>query len=246
MGDDRRDSEPRGVTGTLRSPDKCGVAPATRSAVVDVAFTNAPSTWTGGRGGVGGIEEAAFVVVESGRITFYVGLRAGAPLPPTGVADIEGLSFTLAPHVGSHVRRIALEKKRLPDDGVAERVWASVERITSMTVRSDSERSAASLQVASGSYAIALHRDHSHLLYEIDPHDDVLRQTSASLKVLRSQLGIASRASYVVAVTTPDRKGIDVPKDSRKLTLLEPAFLDREGAEFVLIGAGRARQPTTA
>jgi hypothetical protein len=194
------------------------------------------------------IEEASFVVLESGKIRFFVRPRLEVEVPRS-LDDVQCFSFTLTPRNRETFRRISI-KERLPDPHVRERQMARVDGMGSV---------ANAIEIASGTYAIASHRDHTHFLYELELDGGV------PVAGLLRQLRIASRTSYVAAMATlrpmwriRDRAGaaatskshdgaVDLGRfDLRRLTPLDPACLDHEGTEFVLVGGGQSRsEPST-
>lgn len=209
------------------------------------------------------LEEASFLVVESGRIRFLVRPRVEVEVP-TCLEDVQRFSFTLEPRNRGVVRRVSVGKKRLPDTRVRERAWAYVDRVGSVahvvsdlgprryTTRTRGPRSQAGvIEVARGTYAITSHRDHAHLMYELD-----MESNGISAALVR-QLRIVPRASYIAAVFNPesrwrvsDRERPDVPLSEpawldddrfgkRRFTALDPVFLDHEGTELVLVGGGQ-------
>ncbi|MDF2695005.1 MAG: hypothetical protein K0S65_3388 [Labilithrix sp.] len=214
------------------------------------------------------LEEASFLVVESGRIRFFVRPRVEVETPRS-LEDVQRFSFTLAPRNRGEVRRVSVGKKRLPDTRVHERRWAYVDRVGSAahvvsdlgprryTTKSRGVRNQAGvIEIARGTYAITSHRDHAHLMYELDA------DSSGYVTLLR-QLCIVPRASYIAAVFNPeakwrvrDREEPDVPfsepvddglmdkHDKRRFTPLDPVFLDHEGTELVLIGGGLESETT--
>lgn len=227
------------------------------------------------------VEEAQLVVLESGKIRFFARPRVGIR-KVTSLSDVQRFVFTLAPRNRSIVRRIAVGKKRMPDDQIRERQWAYVDRIGSkedvisdlgpMTYSTKTRgvrEQAEAVELARGTYAITAHRDHAHLLYELD------RSNGAVAGPFLRQLRIVPRASYIAAVFNPEatwralptkagrrgpgrddveRGGDDTQPPFREPSLyddqladrfgkrrfapLEPAFLDQEGTELVLIGGG--------
>ncbi|MBN9159629.1 MAG: hypothetical protein BGO98_10335 [Myxococcales bacterium 68-20] len=209
------------------------------------------------------LEEASFLVVESGRIRFLVRPRVEVEVP-TCLEDVQRFSFTLEPRNRGVVRRVSVGKKRLPDTRVRERAWAYVDRVGSVahvvsdlgprryTTRTRGVRSQAGvIEVARGTYAITSHRDHAHLMYELD-----IENSGISATLVR-QLRIVPRASYIAAVFNPEsrwrvsdreRPDVDVSEPAwldedrfgkRRFTALDPVFLDHEGTELVLVGGGQ-------
>jgi hypothetical protein len=225
------------------------------------------------------VEEPKFVVLESGRIRFFARPRVGIRTL-TSLSDVQRFVFTLAPRSRSIVRRIAVGRKCMPDDRIRERQWAYVDRIGSkedvtadlraMTYTTKTRgvrHQAEAVELARGTYGITAHRDHSHLLYELEPGEGRVARA-----VLR-QLRIVPRASYIAAVLNPDatwraprtrgREALTRPADEeqgppfsepslyddqlterfgkRRFAPLVPALLDHEGTELVLIGGGDGR-----
>lgn len=215
------------------------------------------------------LEEASFLVVESGKIRFFVRPRVEIEVP-TSLEDVQRFSFTLAPRNRGSVRRVSVGKKRMPDPRVRERQWAYVDRVGSAahvvsdlgprryTTKTRGVRNQPGVvEVARGTYAIATHRDHAHLLYELETESE-----GVSAALLR-QLRIVPRASYIAAVFNPeskwrvrDREQAEVPFSEpslfddrlmdkfgkRRFTPLDPVFLEHEGTELVLIGGGQAAE----
>ncbi|HVH41835.1 MAG TPA: hypothetical protein VM925_05810 [Labilithrix sp.] len=214
------------------------------------------------------IEEASFLVLESGRVSFFVRPRVEIEVP-TSLEDVQRFSFTLTPRNRDLQRRISLGKKRLPDPHVRERQWAHVDRVASAaqigsdlgprryTTKTRGLRNQSGvIEVACGTYALASHRDHAHLLYELELDSDAVSEG------LLRQLRIVPRASYVAAVLNPESKwrvrdreetedaplsatsfergGFD-KSSQRRFTPLDPVFLDHEGTELVLVGGGQSR-----
>lgn len=226
------------------------------------------------------VEEAAFVVLESGRMSFFVRPRVGLR-SVVAWADVQTLAFTLAPRNGPLVRRVTVGKKRLPDGDERERHWAYVDRVgpgadlvaelvsprTYATRTRGMRYQAGAVEVAAGTYAVASHRDHAHLFFALEDRE-------VELAPLLDQLRIPNRASYVAAVLHPFRsaaparlRGRDRRRVSREAKVddeappfgepstfddelmdrfgerrflpLEPTFLDRVGAELLLLGGGR-------
>lgn len=189
------------------------------------------------------MDVGSFLVVESGHIRFYVRPRvaSGGVQRLRDLGDVQRLSVTLAPRNRDRVRRLWVGRKRLPDASARrgrERFWAYVDRIgradeivDDLGPRAYETKTrglrfqAGAIEVAFGTYAVALHRDHAHLMYELDEEGAL-----ASSHLLR-ELRIGARASYVAAVLT-------TREDARRFMVLDPALLDEEGTEIVLIGAG--------
>jgi hypothetical protein len=226
----------------------------------------------------GSFEEPSFVVLESGRIRFYVRPRVEV-LVPASFSDIQRFTFTLAPRNREVVRRVSVGKKRMPDDRIRERQWAWIDRVgpaahiisdlgpkTYPTKTRGVRHQAGVIEVARGTYAITSHRDHTHLLYELESSrtaevNGAGGNDGVTIELLR-QLRVVPRASYIAAVFNPESKwrtrepaDADVPFrepsiyddalmarfGKRRFAPLDPAFLEHEGAELVLIGGGSQR-----
>lgn len=172
------------------------------------------------------IEEASFVVLESGRIGFYVCPRVEVDMP-TSLEDVQTFSLTLTPRNREIERRLLVVKKRLPDPSGRDKQWIVVGR-------SRRAENVGSIEVARGTYAIASHRDHVHFLYELDPGSKPVSMS------LLHQLRIVPRTSYVAAVLRgahahrASEHGLQLTDDPSKFRALEPTLLEREGTEFVL------------
>lgn len=233
------------------------------------------------------LEQAQLVVLESGAIRFFarprVGTRALARL-----SDVHRFDFTIAPRNRSIVRRITVGKRRLPDERIRETQWATVDRIGSdedvvssagtegyRTMIRGVRYQTQAVELARGAYAITAHRDHVHLLYELESSDGTMRSS------LLRQLRVTRRASYIAAVylvaalrvatgssggrergregrsrsvededppsgaPSPSDELLADRYDKRHFAPLEPAFLDHEGAQLILIGgADRDAAPT--
>lgn len=211
------------------------------------------------------VEESALLIRESGTIRFYVRPRVEVRIPTT-LGEVQRFAFTIAPRGRSIVRRISIGKKCMPDDRARDRQWAYVDRVgsaahavadlgarTYTTKTRGVRHQAGAIEIAHGTYAIARHRDHSHLLYELDKDD-----SSATSKDLLGPLRVVQRGSYIAAVFNPDARGssrseaassIRAPSmdddavvdrfGKRRFAPLEPVFLDQEGVELVLIGGSK-------
>lgn len=229
------------------------------------------------------VEEAAFVVLESGRMSFFVRPRVGLGAAD-GWADVQSLSLLMAPRSGAVVRRVTVGGQRMPDGGGREGCWACVDRVgpedaiakellapkTYATRTRGLRCQAAAVEVATGAYAIATHRDHAHLFFALEGRGEAFDS-------LVRQLRIPERASYIAAVFHPSRRVAPARLRGRRVSLspgarggrdeaplgepsvadeladrfgdrrflpLEPALLDRVGAELLLVGGGRRAAPS--
>jgi hypothetical protein len=211
-----------------------------------------------------------YVELERGQVRFFARPRVEVETLAS-YADVQRFFFTLVPRAAPVARRIWVGKKRMPDDRRRERQWAFVDRVTSPadivadvaaatyeTKTRGVRHQAAAVELARGRYMIAAHGAHSHLDYELGDGED-----GANASLLR-QLRIVPRASYIAAVFNPERRATKAPAAAedgappfrepsiyedelmdrfgkRRFAALEPAFLDHEGAELVLIGGASAR-----
>ena len=253
------------------APVSSAPSPQAQSTVASNREAEASSESRSARGQT--LEEASFLVIESGKIRFFVRPRVEVEAP-TSLEDVQRFSFTLAPRNRGSVRRISVGKKRMPDPRVRERQWAYVDRVGSAahvvsdlgprryTTKTRGVRNQPGvIEVARGTYAIATHRDHAHLLYELELENDAIAG------MLIRQLRLVPRASYIAAVFNPqakwrvrDREEPETPFSEpsilddglmdkfgkRRFTPLDPVFLEHEGTELVLIGGGQAAEDDEA
>jgi hypothetical protein len=216
--------------------------------------------------------DPSFVVRESGVIRFFVRPRVEVRAATT-FSDVQRFALTLAPDRGALARRVALGRKRLPDMRVRERHWAYVDRVgpaagivddlaasTYVTKTRGVRHQAEAVELAHGRYAIASHRDHTHVLYELDGDVD-------ETPLLRG-LRLGAGGSYIVTVFNPaakdgrrrpgavpdeddvpfgepsifDEAPVD-PFGGRRFAPLAPELLDVPGAELVMIGGAGTGEP---
>jgi hypothetical protein len=184
-------------------------------------------------------------VLERGDISFFFRPRvqpADAPAGPATAPGVQSFFFVLS-MAGDRHRRVRVGRKRMP--AVAgERLWARVERTGSLQrvladqleaeeyrtkTRGDRYQPGAR-PIGQGCYAFVRHGDHLHLVYRLtllepDVPDDVQVPEAGSDLVLfaRSEMGGGDPA---------DLSGGRL----RWTTAGEPAQLDEEGAEIVIVG----------
>jgi hypothetical protein len=181
---------------------------------------------------------------------------------PRGERDVQRFLVVLAPDGRHLLRLVTVGRKRLPGASTARgRNWGWVMKVGSSpedvveelrgyeydTKTRGHRDQPAARPAGAGRYAIARHGAHAHLAY-------ALAQPAAPGRVQRD-LGIEAAASFVVAVKNPwwptppsSPAGLSpeaeafFPTDlqagfrGRRWAPLEPAHLDHEGAEFVLVG----------
>jgi hypothetical protein len=202
--------------------------------------------------------------LERGRIRFYARPRVGMSRA-LSFADVQSFFFILSPRGGGDARLVRVGRKRMPDLRVRERCWAPVVRVgptSELVARLTKEESyetktrglrhqAGAAEVARGDYRIVTHRDHAHLLYDLDDEEEP--------SPLRAPLRLAREGGCIAAVFNPEAKWrVRDPEQpetpfsepsifeeelqdrfgTKRFAPLEPAFLDYEGAELVLIGGG--------
>jgi hypothetical protein len=196
--------------------------------------------------------------LEQGDIYFLYRPRVGRDRPG-GLEDVQRLLMALKPWDGREVGR-----KRLPRVEDRERSWGFVaetgganqvrdlvERRTYRTATRGERLQPEARPAGEGVYAIVRHGDHTHLAYRLESPTRPGRP--------QAELNIAPEASYIVSVRDPaaprppgaprdggDAASPDFPAELRErfdgrrfIPVDPPAFLDHEGAEFVLIGAAR-------
>jgi hypothetical protein len=198
--------------------------------------------------------------LERGDIFFFYRPRVGLD-EVSSSADVQRFFFVLEPEGTQRAREVIVGTKRLPDPDQHERVWAFVARVfdhpedlaadlrqrTYETRTRGERRQPAARPAGEGRYTLVDHDGHSHLAYVLE----LPRSVGEAQRVLR----IGSEASYVIAVRNPDAPappGVGSPGraprlpdhlrnrfEGRRFVALDtPEWLDHEGVELVLIGAG--------
>jgi hypothetical protein len=200
-------------------------------------------------------------VLERGSVYFFYRPRVEQHAP-RGEDDVQRFLVVLAPEERRLLRLLQVGAKRLPYAAgrSRERNWAWVKRVVGApeeledelrgyryTTRTRGERDQpAARPVGEGSYALVRHGDHTHLAYALS--------RPAAPGPVQQELGIRGTGSVIAVVLNPEerlgveRVGLDAeatafyPREmqerfrGRRFGELEPAHLDREGAELVLIG----------
>jgi hypothetical protein len=181
-------------------------------------------------------------VLERGDISFFFRPRvqpADAPAGPATAPGVQSLFLVLST-AGDRHRRVRVGRKRMPA-AAGERLWARVERVGSLQrvladlleaeeyrtkTRGDRYQPGAR-PIGQGCYAFVRHGDHIHLVYRLtllepDVPDEVRVPEAGSDLVLfaRSEMGGEDPAGGRLRWTTAG----------------EPALLDEEGAEIVIVG----------
>lgn len=170
-------------------------------------------------------------ILERGAVSFVVVPRAGAARGPW---DVERLFVVLAPDGKRPLRRISVERKRLPDASRRQRFLAHVDRIAPVASRLTEDvrgRGRGSRVLAVGHYAIARHRDHVHLAYAL--------ARACARGERASAVGVAPGASFVLCVF---RRSLPLTRRPIAGALLAPATperLDVIGAEVAVVAGDR-------
>jgi hypothetical protein len=200
--------------------------------------------------------------LERGQIRFYARPRVGFTAPQS-LADVQRFFFLLVPRGGASARRIKVGRKRMPNR--RERCWAHVERVSALetleaslgsrsyeTKTRGTRHQGAAIELARGSYLIASHHSHAHLVWELEDPD--------ALSPLAVASNLVAAGGCIGAVfnsgLAPQPPAVEPPEDGvpfrepsifedeeadrfgdRKSAPLAPELLDVEGAELVLIGA---------
>jgi hypothetical protein len=209
---------------------------------------------------------ATIRVTERGDVFFFYRPRVRGEdgrLPPRAADDVQRFLVVLAPDGADRYRLLTVGRKRLPGASRTsrERHWGWVMKVAGEPAglalelggyRYDTKTRGLRVQpsarpAGAGRYAIARHGAHAHLAY-------VLARPSTPGPVQR-ELGIEAAASLVVSVRNPHwptppsaNAGLSPEAEAffppelqaafrgRRWAALEPAHLDREGAELVLVG----------
>jgi hypothetical protein len=208
--------------------------------------------------------ETAVHVLEHGNIYFFYRPKVEAQAVK-GVDDVQRLYMILSPHGKHSYRLIIVGEKRLPavTRGGDRKSWGFIEKVahqaedvedeldpeTHRTKTRGERHQPAARPAGEGVYAIVRHGDHTHLAY-------VLELPAEPGEVQRA-LNIVEEGSYIISVKNPEAPsppglGLDearrahFPKEllerfggRRFISVDPPDFLDYEGAEILLIGAGQ-------
>jgi hypothetical protein len=170
-------------------------------------------------------------VLERGDISFF---WRPAVQPADALEPAPGVqSFFLVLSTGGRHRRLRIGKKRMPVPS-GERLWGRIERVGSLShvledqleseryttkTRGDRFQPGAEL-IARGCYAFVRHDEHTHLVYRVDETEDV-----------PAEVRVPEAGSHIVLFER-------VPPGRPLWSAAgEPALLDEEGAECVLVGA---------
>jgi hypothetical protein len=211
--------------------------------------------------------------IEQGSVTILYRPRVEEQ-DPSDLGDVQRLLILLRPAGGAFERLIAVGRKRMPRSARRERFWGFVDLVLTpydMNAALDAQvygtktrglrHLPAARAFASGSYAIATHRDHAHLRWQVS------RITDAD--PIAFEVDVESEADYIVTIANPDPVvwGLLEPPDlqtalfddlelhvtiptpfppnlqerfgNRKYAHLDtPEWLEHPGAEIVFVGSG--------
>jgi hypothetical protein len=175
------------------------------------------------------------------------------------LADVQRFFVLLVPDDRRIVRRVAIGRKRMPDPTKHDKEYAYVDRVggsISEVLRDVAAKGyetktagwrtqAGPMEIAQGTYELRPHDDHVHLDWTLDEPP------------LLDDLFLTQRGSTIAMVFNPEAKGrgrsdgsdVDGPREpsiypddlqekfaDKRFAPLEPAFLDHEGCELVLVG----------
>jgi hypothetical protein len=198
-------------------------------------------------------------VLERGGVVFFYRPRVGAS-EVRSLADVARFSFVLAPDGHEDDRLLVVGRKRLPHPARHERAWALVADVSERPddLRDDLrprvyETRTRGVRVQPGArplgegrYVLADHDGHSHLAYALE--------RPAEPGEAQRLFNLEREASFIVAARNPDAPappGAGLPRGrraelpaelrerfaGRRWVAVDPALLDHEGVELVLIGA---------
>jgi hypothetical protein len=194
-------------------------------------------------------ETAVSEVLESGEVFFFYRPRIGVT-EVHDLSEVQRMLLVLKPDGEERYRRMIVGRKRLPDIHSHEREWAFVAEVTRDPGELRDEVRSEARPAGEGRYAIVDHDGHTHLAYRLE----LPRRPGDAQRLF----GIASEASYIVAVRNPDapappgvglseHQRADFPEQLRErfrgrrfVPVNPPSFLDHAGAEVVLIGASES------
>jgi hypothetical protein len=200
-------------------------------------------------------------VLERGNIYFVYRPKV-EHASAAGLEDIQRFFVILSPFGKARYRLIVIGRKKLPAIGDEhERSWGFVQkvarepegiedeldRLTYSTATRGERHLSPARPAGEGVYTIARHDDHTHLAFALE-----LPERPGEVQ---EELNIPQEGSYIITVKNPDvdappgvglqaEDRADLPQRLRErfhgrrfIPVDPPDYLDREGAEFVLIGA---------
>jgi hypothetical protein len=176
-------------------------------------------------------------ILEQGAVSFLAVPRAGRD--PRGAADLARFFVVLAPEGRRPLRRLAVRRRKLPDERRGQRFFAHVDRIAPVPARLTEDVRAhgatagalAARVLAVGRYALVRHGTHVHLAYAL--------ARACGRGRLAAALGIAAGASFVLCVFRRSLPPTRRPRAPEPLAAATPDRLDVLGAEVALVAGAR-------
>ncbi len=177
-----------------------------------------------------------------------------------GLDDVQRTYIVLSPDGTNVYRRLVIGRKRLPDAGEHARFWGYVDAIgvrpeqvkqdlreeTHETKTRGERKTPAARAAGEGVYALVCHGNHAHIAYVLElpgePGD------------AQNEMNIRKEASYIITVKNPEagsppgaglpgseKADLSEPEQDkfhgRRFIPADPELLNRDGVEFILIGA---------
>jgi hypothetical protein len=206
-------------------------------------------------------EKEKVEILEQGNIYFFYRPRVQENSPES-LRDIQRLYLVLSPEGKKRFRMAVIGSKKLPKaQEKGRRYWGFIELVRGSpnfirealsgdlySTKTRGERSVPPARPAGeGVYRLLSHNDHTHLVYALE----LPRQQGE----VQKELQIEPQASYIISIKNPDApaapaigtrpsRQVHFPKylqetfrGRRFSEANPPEFLDREGAEFVMIAA---------
>jgi hypothetical protein len=181
-------------------------------------------------------------IVERGRIYFFYRPRV-QHTQAKGFQDVQRLQMILSSTEQKLYRIVIIGHKQMPNPAEAGRAkfWGYVERVSRdpdpikqelsgeiYQTKTRGERyQPASRPAGEGLYAFVDHGPHMHFIYELE--------LPKKIGPVQRDLNIEREASYIMAIKDPDIAW--PPEDVRFAAMKDPAALNQEGMEIVLISA---------
>jgi hypothetical protein len=183
-------------------------------------------------------------VLERGDIQLVFRPTVQAAEADSYALGVQSLFLILSPAGGRTHRRVRVGKKRLPANP-RERFWARVERVGTLqhalgnllepeqySTKTRGERyQPAARPIARGSYTFVRHDDHVHLRYELEPF---------AFEEAPEEVRFPPDGDHLVLFESLASDGPTWTPTG------DPARLDAEGAEIVLVGSNHAAPPAKA
>jgi hypothetical protein len=181
-------------------------------------------------------------VIERGDLQFFFQPSVQPAEADEIALGVQSFFAIMSPEGGEH-RRLRIGKKRMPATP-RERFWARIERVGSLdrvlggklegeyyTTKTRGERyQPAARPVAHGTYELVRHADHTHFRYAVERF---------AFEDAPDELQLAESGDHLVLFEAPpSAKATWTPAG-------EPALLDHEGAELVLVGSCGGDAPGT-